>query len=105
MVQIWKLQRIAKEEDRSIVTHKVPVALVRVELQRESTNITLGVRGATLAGHGRKARKHFGLLPDLGEDLRLGVLGDVMGNREGAESSRALGMHTALWDHLTVDVR
>src|SRR5207302_2036737 len=90
MVQIRKLQRIAKEEDRSIVTHKVPVALVRIELQRESTDVSLGVRGATLAGDGRKARKHFGLLPDLGEDLRLGVLGDVMGNREGAEAPEPL---------------
>src|SRR3982074_3382255 len=105
MVQIRKLQRIAKEEDRSIVTHKVPVALVRIELQRESADVSLGVRGATLAGDGRKARKHFGPLPDLGEDLRLCVLGDVMGNREGAESSRALGMHTALWNHLAVEVR
>ncbi|MEA2257315.1 MAG: hypothetical protein QOJ51_140, partial [Acidobacteriaceae bacterium] len=36
---------------------------------------------------------------------RLGVLGDVMRNREGAESSRALGMHTALWNNLAVEVR
>src|SRR5258707_238754 len=28
-----------------------------------------------------------------------------MGNREGAESSRALGMHTALWNHLAIEVR
>src|ERR1700710_946544 len=52
MVQIRKLQRIAKEEDRSIVAHQVPVALVCVELQRESANVSLGVRGATLAGDG-----------------------------------------------------
>src|SRR3984893_3000140 len=52
MVQIRKLQRIAKEEERSIVTHKVPVPLVCVELQCESTDVSLGIRGATLTGDG-----------------------------------------------------
>src|SRR5216683_1118667 len=28
-----------------------------------------------------------------------------MGDREGAESPGALGMHTALWNHLAVEVR
>src|SRR5260370_21991236 len=105
VVEIRELERIAQEEDRGVVTHKVPVALVCVELQRESADVSLGVRGTAFTGHGRKARKHLRLLPDLGEDLRLGVLGDVMGNSEGAESSRALGMHTALWNHLAVEVR
>ena len=52
--EVLKLHRVAYEEDRSVVTHKVPVALVCVELQRESTDVSLGVRGTAFAGDGKK---------------------------------------------------
>jgi len=52
VVEIRELERIAQEEDRSIVTHKVPVALVCVELQRESTDISLCISSASLTGNG-----------------------------------------------------
>src|ERR1700738_1909854 len=52
VVEIRELERVTKKEYGSIVTHKVPVALVCVELQRESTDVSLGVRGTAFAGDG-----------------------------------------------------
>src|SRR5580704_12170575 len=52
MVEIRKLQRIAKEEYGSIVSDQIPVALVCVELQRESTDVSLGISSSSLTGNG-----------------------------------------------------
>jgi hypothetical protein len=104
VVEVGELERIAYKEDRGVDTGDVPVPFLRIELYRESEDVSLGVRGATLAGDGRKTRKYLRLLTDLRKDLRFAVLADVMGNREGAESSRALGMHTALRNNLAVEV-
>jgi len=100
-----KSQRVAEEEDRRVVSDDVPVALVRIELQGESSDVALRVGGAALAGYGREAREHLGLLADLGEDAGLGVLGDVMCHGEGAEGSGTLGVHAPLGDDLAIEVR
>jgi hypothetical protein len=52
-----------------------------------------------------KRTNTLGLLADLGEDLGLGVLGDVVGDGEGAEGARALGVHAPLGDDLAVKMR
>jgi hypothetical protein len=39
------------------------------------------------------------------ENGGLGVFGDILGDREGAEGARALGVHAALGDHLAVEMR
>ena len=89
VVEVGELQRIAEEEHRRVVADDVPVAFFGVELQGEAADVALGVGRAALAGDGREAREHRGLLADLGEDLRLGVAGDVVGDGEGAEGARS----------------
>ena len=42
---------ITKEEDGNIIVHPIPVALLSVELDSETTGITSGVGGALLAPH------------------------------------------------------
>src|SRR5258706_7355926 len=51
-----------------------------------------------------KRGEEFGLLADLGEYLRSGVLGDVMRDGERAIGSTALGVHAPLGDHVAVEM-
>jgi hypothetical protein len=75
-----------------------------IELHGEAPDVALGIGGAALAGHGGEAHEEVGFLADLREDLSLGVLGDVVGDREGAVGARALGVHAALGDHLSIEM-
>ena len=102
MDEIGKLQRIAHEEHRRVVADHIPVAFLGVELHREAAHVALGIGGAEFAGHRREARDQLGLLADRVENFRAGVFADVVGNREGAVSAPALGMHDALGDALAV---
>jgi hypothetical protein len=104
VVEIGELERIAHKEHRRVVPHQVPVSLLGVELHRKSPDVPLGIGGAALAGHGGEAHEEVGFLADLREDLGLGVLGDVVGDREGAEGPGTFGVHAALGDHLPVEV-
>ena len=104
MVEIGKAQRIAKEEDRRVVAHHVPIALLGIEFQSEAANVPFGIGGAALAGDRRESREHRGLLADLREDLGLGVARDVVGHGEGAVRARAFGVHAPLWDDFPVEV-
>ena len=104
VVEVGELQRIAQEENGRVVAHQVPVSLLGVELDGKAADIALGVGRSALAGHRGKAGEEIGLLSHLGEDLRLGVAGDVVGDGEGAVGPGALGVHASLGDHLAVEV-
>lgn len=102
--EVGELERVADEEHRGVVADQVPVAFVGVELDGEAAHIALGVGGAAFAGHGRKTQEQRSLLADLGEDAGAGVLGDVVGDGEGAVGARALGVHHAFGDAFTVEM-
>ena len=104
MVQVGELQGIAQEEYGRVVAHEIPVAFLGIELHREAPDIALGVGSAALAGHRGKAEEEFGLLAHFGENLRLGVAGDIVGDGEGAVSAGTLGVHAPLGYHLPVEV-
>ncbi len=104
VVEVGELQRITNEEDGCVVSNQIPVTFLGIELQREAADVPLGVGRTTLTGNSREASKHRSHLADLGEDPRLGVLGDIVRHSEASESACALGMHTPLWNHLAVKV-
>jgi len=104
VVEIGKLERVAQVEHRGVVADQVPVALLGVETHGEAADVTLGIRRATLTGDGGEAQEHIGLLADLGEDLRPGVGGDVMGDGEGTVGRGAFRMHASLGDHFAIEV-
>ena len=104
VVQVREAQRIAKEEDGRIVADDVPVAFLGIELHGSTADIAFGIRRAALARHRREAGEHRRLLADLGEDLRLGVAGDIVGDGEGAMGAPTLCMHAAFGNHLTVEM-
>src|SRR5882724_2391881 len=105
MIEVREPQRIAEEEDRRVVADDVPVALLGIELEGGAANVAFCVGRAALTGDGREAQEHGRLLPDLRENLRLGVAGDVVGHREGAVGTPALGVHAPLRDYFPVEMR
>jgi hypothetical protein len=50
--KVGKLQRVADEEDRRVVPHEVPVAVLGVELHREAAGIARGIGRSALAADG-----------------------------------------------------
>jgi hypothetical protein len=64
VVEIWEAKRIAEKEHGRVIAHHVPVAFLRLELEREATDVALGVGRTALAGDGREAREHGRLLAD-----------------------------------------
>ena len=66
VVEIGELGRVSDEEDGRVVPHKVPVAILGVELHRESARVSGGVGGPRLASHSGETGEHGGLLSDFG---------------------------------------
>src|SRR5690606_27589947 len=104
VVEVGKLQRVAEEEHRRVVADHVPVALLGVELQSKTADVALRIRRAPLTGNGGEAGEQGSALAYPGEQRGLGVLADVMGDDELAESARALCVHAAFGDHLAVEM-
>ena len=99
--EVRELQRIANEEHRRVVADQVPVAVFRIELEREAAHVALGVGRAELAGDGREAGDHRRLGAGL-QRLRLGVFRDVAGDGQRAIRAPALGVHDALGNPLAI---
>jgi len=104
VVEVGELEGITKEEYGRVVPHQIPVSLLGIEFHGEAPDVPLGVGGASLTGDGGETQETVGLLAHRGENLGLGVLGDVVGNGERALGAGALGVHAPLRDHLPVKV-
>src|SRR5690606_11352515 len=89
VVQVRELERVTEEEHGRVVTDQVPVAFFGVKLHGDAADVALGIRRAALASHRGEASEHGRLLAYFREDLGASVLGDVVGDREGAIRSRA----------------
>ena len=99
-----ELVRVAHEEDRGVVAHHVPVAFVRIELDRKPAHIALGVGRTTFARHGREAGEDIRLPAHFGQEGGLGVFRNVVRDGEGAVRPRSFGVHRALGNALAVEV-
>ena len=88
-----------------VVADQVPVPFLGVELHGKAAGIARGVGRTLLAADGGEAGEGLALVADLGEQLRRGVLGDVVGDDEVAMRARTLGVHDALGNALAVELR
>jgi len=95
---VGKLYGVLDEEHWGVVPDKIPVALLGVEPHGEATSVALGVRAATLRGHGGQPGKYLGLLANLLKEPGLGELGDIMGHSEGSIGTRSLGVNDTFGD-------
>lgn len=103
MDEVGELGRVPQEEDGSVVSNKVPVALLSLELDSKATGVTGVVARARLASDGRETNS----------DGALGTLLEEAGNAEVVErvgadplavGSRALGVDDTLGDTLAIEV-
>ena len=85
MDQVGKFERILDEEDRDVVAHQVPVALIGVELDGEAAHVARRVGRAALARHRRETHEH---------GRALALLREQRGAGEFAE--RLVGLEVAM---------
>src|SRR5215471_19833748 len=95
MNEIGELVRIAYKEDRSVVSHQIPVAFLGVKLQRESAHVPFSVGSACLSCHSGEAGKYSRFL-SRHKNFGLCITYDISGNLERAVSTPALGMDGSL---------
>jgi len=55
MNEVGKFHRVLNEEDRNVVAHEIPVAAIRIELDRKAAHVARGVDRARAAGNGRES--------------------------------------------------
>src|SRR3546814_13268673 len=92
------------EEHRHVVADDVPVALLRVELDREAADVAGQVHRALVAGDGREAHERLGPLAGPLEDVGAGDVGQGFVRLEEAVRAEAASMHPALRNALMVEV-
>ena len=102
--QVGELHRVLDEEHRDVVADDVPVALARVELDREAADVAGEVGGALVAGDGREADEGLDLLAVALEDVGAGDVGEALEGLEAAVGAEAAGVDDALGDALVVEV-
>lgn len=76
------LHSVLNEEHRDIVSNNVPVALIRVKLDRKATNITNSVCGSTATKNSREAEEDRRLPGCVGEHASGGHVGSGFEERK-----------------------
>ena len=102
--QVGELHRVLDEEHRDVVADEVPVALPRVELRREATDIAGEVGGPLAARHRREPDEDRRALARPLEQVGPGQLAQRLVVLEEAMCPEAAGVHHTLRDALVVEV-
>jgi hypothetical protein len=105
MHQVGELHGVLDEEHRDVVADEIPVALIGVELHRESANIASRVGRAPLAEDRREAHKDRRLLAYLREERRPRDIRERLGALEETVGRRPARVDDALGNALVVEVR
>lgn len=101
-----ELGRVSEEEDGSVVGDKVPITLARLELDRESTRVTVGIRRAGLSTDGRESggQGDLGsLLEHVGETKILESIGTFENSMSSTSKQTNASIMSAKVDHLHVN--
>ncbi len=109
MDHVGELDGVPDEEHLEVVADEVPIAVHRLELDREAARIALGLGRFLGARNGREPHEHRCLHAGLVEDPGAGVFGrrlvaDLAIGLEIAVRPGAPGMHHALGDPLAVEM-
>ena len=99
---VRELHPVPHEEHGHVVPDQVPVALARVELDREAARVADGLWRAALVDDRREARDDGRLRPGRAEEVGAGQVRDVVGRLEEALGGGAAGVDDALGDALAV---
>lgn len=101
--EIGELNWVSDEEDGSVVSDHVVVALLRVELNCESSWVAFSIGAALFATDCGKSKEKRSSLADALEKLGLAVLADVMGDLEVPPGAGALGVDDSLGDSFAIE--
>ena len=104
MHEVGELHRILHEEDRDVVAHEIPVALLRVELHGEAAHVAGEVGRALVARDRREAHEDRGAFARPLEEVRAGQVGQRFERLEEAVCTVATSVNDALWDAFVVEV-
>mmetsp|Transcript_137763 Transcript_137763/g.194883 ORF Transcript_137763/g.194883 Transcript_137763/m.194883 type:complete len:292 (-) Transcript_137763:39-914(-) len=102
--EIGELLGVSDEEDGGVVAGHIPVAFLSVELDGETSGISLSIGRTLLTTDGGESGEDGGSLSNLIQEFGLGVLGDVMSDLEVTVSTSTLSVHNSLRDSLSVEV-
>ena len=104
MDERWKLGTISSEEDGSVVTDHIPVALFRVKLDREASRVASSVGRPLLTSNSGEASGALGLLADLAEKISRADVGDVVSDFKLAKGTSPFGVDDTLGNPFSVKV-
>ena len=96
---------VPDEEDWSVVSDHVPVALFGVELHRETARIAFGVARTLFTADSGEADEDLGFLAQALEDLGFGPLRDIASNLEKSVCAGPFGMDHSFRNAFPVEVR
>jgi hypothetical protein len=104
MEEVWELHGVLDEEDWGVVANHVVVSFFGVELDGESTRISVAIVGSTLSSNGGESEEDWSSLANLAEEGSLGEAGDIFSDLQETTSASSLGMDDSLWDSLSCEV-
>src|SRR5271170_3766514 len=104
MDQIRKFDRVLDEENRDVVSHQVPVAFLRIELDCKSAHVARHIGGTGISGHGRETHKYWSFFSHFTEHSCLGKLLQGVRKFKEAVGCRAPRMDNALRNTLMIEV-
>ena len=104
MDKIGKLDRILDEEDRNVVADQVPVAFLRVELDREAPHIAGEVERAFRARHGREPHERGHAFAHPLKYVRAGNVCETVGQLKEAMCTIPACVHHPLGNTLMIEV-
>ena len=104
MNQIREFHRVLNEKNRNIVADQIPIALVGIELHRETAHVAHCIGRAPFANDGREAHEHRRALAGLGEERRSRIFFERFVAFEIAMCGRTAGMDYALRYTLVIEM-
>jgi hypothetical protein len=104
MEEVWELHGVLDEEDWGVVANHVVVSFFGVELDGESTRISVAIVGSTLSSNGGESEEDWSSLANLAEEGCLGEAGDIFSDLQETMSASSLGMDDSLWESLSGEV-
>lgn len=102
--EIRELNGVSNEEDWGVVANHIPVAFFSVELNGETSGISLGISRSLLTTDGGETSEDGGSLADGIEELSLADLGDIVSGFEITVRTSTLGVDDTLGDSLAIEV-
>jgi hypothetical protein len=70
--EVWELNGVSNEEDWRVVTDHVVVSFLGIELDCESSRVSVAIVGTTFTGDRREANEDWSLLTNLVKECSLG---------------------------------